>query len=61
MDKVPKMTNGDQNGSDICVLVVDDNATNVEVVRRMLKLEKVNDITIARDGREAYEAAKASM
>lgn len=55
------MTNGDQNGSDICVLVVDDNATNVEVVRRMLKLEKVNDITIARDGREAYEAAKASM
>ncbi|OAA55187.1 ATPase-like, ATP-binding domain protein [Cordyceps fumosorosea ARSEF 2679] len=47
--------------SDLCVLVADDNATNIEVVRRMLKLEKVLDVTIAKDGREAYELVKENM
>ncbi|KAM0262582.1 hypothetical protein ACHAQJ_001627 [Trichoderma viride] len=43
------------------VLVADDNATNVEVVSRMLKLEDVYDVAIAKDGQEAYELVKASM
>ncbi|EHK16290.1 uncharacterized protein TRIVIDRAFT_196099 [Trichoderma virens Gv29-8] len=43
------------------VLVADDNATNVEVVSRMLKLEEVYDVAIAKDGQEAYELVKASM
>ncbi|KAL7920653.1 hypothetical protein ACQKWADRAFT_156422 [Trichoderma austrokoningii] len=43
------------------VLVADDNATNVEVVSRMLKLEEVYDVSIAKDGQEAFELVKASM
>ncbi|OAA60607.1 ATPase-like, ATP-binding domain protein [Akanthomyces lecanii RCEF 1005] len=51
----------DPTNSDLLVLVADDNATNIEVLRRMLKLEKVLDVTIAKDGREAYELVKANM
>ena len=47
--------------NNIRVLVADDNATNIEVVRRMLKLEKVNDVTIARDGQQAYDLVKDNM
>ncbi len=55
-------TSGSQPANnDLRVLVADDNATNIEVVRRMLKLEKVLDVTIAKDGREAYELVKANM
>lgn len=43
------------------VLVADDNSTNVEVVSRMLKLEDVYDVTIAKDGQEAYDLVKADM
>ncbi|RDA82979.1 hypothetical protein CP532_4464 [Ophiocordyceps camponoti-leonardi (nom. inval.)] len=43
------------------VMVADDNSTNVEVVSRMLKLEDVYDVTIAKDGQEAYELVKANM
>ncbi|KYK57413.1 histidine kinase [Drechmeria coniospora] len=43
------------------VLVADDNSVNVEVVSRMLKLEDVYDVTIAKDGQEAYELVKADM
>jgi osomolarity two-component system sensor histidine kinase SLN1 len=43
------------------VLVADDNSTNVEVVSRMLKLEDVVDVTIAKDGQEAYDQVKAAM
>ncbi|KAI1332704.1 hypothetical protein F5Y16DRAFT_123285 [Xylariaceae sp. FL0255] len=43
------------------VLVAEDNPTNIEVVRRMLKLEDVYDVTIAGDGQEAYDLVKASM
>ncbi|KAM3438578.1 hypothetical protein MY4824_003117 [Beauveria thailandica] len=52
---------GESSNSEPCVLVADDNATNIEVVRRMLKLEKVLDVSVAKDGREAYEVVKASM
>ncbi|KAF5026147.1 hypothetical protein F66182_1711 [Fusarium sp. NRRL 66182] len=43
------------------VLVADDNSTNIEVVSRMLKLEDVYDVTIAKDGQEAYDLVKATM
>lgn len=43
------------------VLVADDNNTNIEVVSRMLKLESVVDVTIAKDGQEAYELVKTNM
>ncbi|PTB72182.1 histidine kinase [Trichoderma longibrachiatum ATCC 18648] len=54
------MANKTGNGK-LRVLVADDNATNVEVVSRMLKLEDVYDVAIAKDGQEAYELVKASM
>ncbi|OAA77113.1 CheY-like superfamily [Akanthomyces lecanii RCEF 1005] len=56
-----KTSGSDPANSDLLVLVADDNATNIEVLRRMLKLEKVLDVTIAKDGREAYELVKANM
>lgn len=43
------------------VLVADDNNTNIEVVSRMLKLESVYDVTIAKDGQEAYELVKLNF
>ncbi|CAK7198214.1 Histidine kinase osmosensor [Sporothrix eucalyptigena] len=43
------------------VLVADDNSTNIEVVSRMLKLEDIYDVTIAKDGQEAYDLVKANM
>ncbi|KAG6035555.1 hypothetical protein E4U41_006015 [Claviceps citrina] len=56
VDKVDKAGHGE-----LRVLVADDNSTNVEVVSRMLKLEKVHNVTIAKDGQEAYELVKANM
>lgn len=43
------------------VLVADDNSTNIEVVSRMLKLEDIYDVTIAKDGQEAFDLVKATM
>lgn len=43
------------------VLVADDNSTNIEVVSRMLKLEDIYDVTIAKDGQEAYDLVKINM
>ncbi|CAK7243571.1 MAG: Histidine kinase osmosensor [Sporothrix thermara] len=45
----------------IRVLVADDNSTNIEVVSRMLKLEDIYDVAIAKDGQEAYDLVKANM
>lgn len=47
--------------SKLKVLVADDNSTNIEVVSRMLKLESVYDVTIAKDGQEAFDLVKGSM
>lgn len=52
---------GTNGTSKLKVLVADDNATNIEVVSRMLKLEDVYDVTVAKDGQEAYDLVKASM
>ncbi|KAI2467390.1 putative histidine kinase SlnCl1 [Annulohypoxylon bovei var. microspora] len=43
------------------VLVAEDNPTNIEVVSKMLKLEDVYDVTIAKDGQEAYDLVKTNM
>ncbi|KAM3079406.1 Histidine kinase osmosensor [Clarireedia jacksonii] len=43
------------------VLVAEDNLVNQEVVLRMLKLEDVYDVVIAKDGQEAYDVVKQSM
>lgn len=43
------------------VLVADDNSVNIEVVSRLLKLEEIYDVTIAKDGQEAYDLVKANM
>lgn len=43
------------------VLVAEDNLVNQEVVLRMLKLEDVYDVVVAKDGQEAYEMVKQSM
>jgi osomolarity two-component system sensor histidine kinase SLN1 len=48
-------------GSKLRVLVADDNSTNIEVVSRMLKLEDVSDVTVAKDGQEAYDLVKGTM
>ncbi|KAF2758626.1 hypothetical protein EJ05DRAFT_485729 [Pseudovirgaria hyperparasitica] len=43
------------------VLVAEDNKTNQEVVLRMLKLEEIYDVTVAKDGQEALDRVKESM
>ncbi|KAJ5971534.1 CheY-like superfamily [Penicillium vulpinum] len=45
----------------IRVLVAEDNTVNQEVVRRMLALEEVYDVTIVKDGQEAYDTVKSKM
>ncbi|KAK8089439.1 osmolarity two-component system protein sln1 [Apiospora hydei] len=50
-----------KTGTRLRVLVADDNSTNIEVVSRMLKLEDIYDVTIAKDGQEAYDLVKANM
>ncbi|KAK5945772.1 Histidine kinase osmosensor [Knufia obscura] len=50
-----------KQGSKVRVLVAEDNKINQEVVLRMLKLEDVYDVTIAKDGQEAYEKVRDSM
>jgi osomolarity two-component system sensor histidine kinase SLN1 len=54
------MSNREGQGK-LRVLVADDNSTNIEVVSRMLKLEDIYDVTIAKDGQEAYDLVKATM
>lgn len=50
-----------QSGDKVRVLVAEDNKVNQEVVLRMLKLEDIYDVTVAKDGQEAFEFVKESM
>ncbi|KAL3475711.1 Two-component system protein B [Aspergillus californicus] len=45
----------------IRALVAEDNVVNQEVVLRMLALEEIYDVTVVKDGQEAYDTVKASM
>lgn len=47
--------------SKLKVLVAEDNKVNQEVVLRMLRLEEVFDVHVAKDGQEALDFVKASM
>lgn len=50
-----------KRGDKVKVLVAEDNQTNQEVVLRMLKLEDIYDVTVAKDGQEALDKVKESM
>ncbi|KAF2454698.1 hypothetical protein BDY21DRAFT_100955 [Lineolata rhizophorae] len=50
-----------KRGDKVRVLVAEDNKTNQEVVLRMLKLEDIYDVTVAKDGQEALDLVKESM
>ncbi|KAK5170902.1 Histidine kinase osmosensor [Saxophila tyrrhenica] len=50
-----------RSGHRIRVLVAEDNKVNQEVVLRMLKLEDIYDVTVAKDGQEALDFVKESM
>lgn len=43
------------------VLIAEDNAINQEVVLRMLRLEGVFNVEVAKDGQEAYDLVKHNM
>ncbi|KAF7592151.1 Histidine kinase [Aspergillus hancockii] len=43
------------------VLMAEDNKINQEVALRMLALEEVYDVTVVKDGQEAYDTVKANM
>ena len=49
------------NNAKVRVLVAEDNKVNQEVVLRMLRLEDIYDVTVAKDGQEAYDMVKQSM
>ncbi|KAI8944810.1 osmosensing histidine protein kinase SLN1 [Xylaria longipes] len=59
--KAAEKARADKGEGKLRVLVAEDNPTNIEVVSRMLKLEDVYDVTIAKDGQEAYDQVKANM
>ncbi|KAF2968373.1 hypothetical protein GQX73_g5210 [Xylaria multiplex] len=59
--KAVEKARADKGEGKLRVLVAEDNLTNIEVVSRMLKLEDVYDVTIAKDGQEAYDLVKANM
>ncbi|KAJ9605644.1 Histidine kinase osmosensor [Cladophialophora chaetospira] len=54
-------TEAAQKGRKVRVLVAEDNQVNQEVVLRMLRLEDVYDVTIAKDGQEAFDKVRESM
>lgn len=47
-----------QDFSNVRVLVAEDNKVNQEVILRILKLEKIHDVTIAEDGQKALDLVK---
>jgi osomolarity two-component system sensor histidine kinase SLN1 len=61
MAAIDRAMNNRSNQGKLRVLVAEDNPTNIEVVSRMLKLEDIYDVTIAKDGQEAYDLVKATM
>ncbi|KAL3431281.1 Two-component system protein B [Aspergillus tetrazonus] len=58
----PPVPQAKDNGpKKIRALVAEDNVVNQEVVLRMLALEDVYDVTVVKDGQEAYDTVKANM
>ncbi|KAL7266942.1 Histidine kinase osmosensor [Rhizina undulata] len=52
---------GGEESNGIRVLVAEDNQVNQEVVLKLLKLEKISDVTLAKDGQEAVDAIKEAL
>ncbi|CUS15122.1 unnamed protein product [Tuber aestivum] len=52
---------GDEGTGRVRVLVAEDNKVNQEVVLKMLKLEEIYDVTIAKDGQEAVDRIKEAL
>jgi osomolarity two-component system sensor histidine kinase SLN1 len=50
-----------KGGKRVRVLVAEDNKVNQQVVLRMLALEDVYDVTVVKDGQEAYDTVRANM
>lgn len=50
-----------KKGQDLHVLIAEDNEINVVVLRGLLKKVHVTDLTIAKDGQQAYDLAKAAF
>ncbi|OAL33499.1 hypothetical protein AYO20_07185 [Fonsecaea nubica] len=46
--------------SSLKVLVAEDNPVNQQVILKLLKLEKVDDVTLAEDGEEAFSVVQKS-
>ena len=46
--------------SKVRILVAEDNKVNQEVITRMLKLEKIFDVTVAADGQQALDLVKTN-
>ncbi|KAL9621412.1 MAG: hypothetical protein Q9160_004172 [Pyrenula sp. 1 TL-2023] len=64
-DKLAEMkaveAEAERTGEKVRVLVAEDNKVNQEVVLRMLKLEDIYDVTIAKDGQVALDMVRESM
>lgn len=58
---IERITAEATRGGKIRVLVAEDNKINQEVVLRMLKLEDIYDVTVAKDGQEALDRVRESM
>jgi osomolarity two-component system sensor histidine kinase SLN1 len=43
------------------ILIAEDNKTNQMVVLRMLRMEKILDVDVAQDGRQAYDMVRESI
>ncbi|GAB7344200.1 hypothetical protein MBLNU457_2091t1 [Dothideomycetes sp. NU457] len=61
IDAMEQITAQAESSGRIRVLVAEDNKVNQEVVLRMLKLEDIYDVTVAKDGQEALDLVKESM
>lgn len=51
----------DGNGLKLKVLIAEDNKTNQMVAVKMLRLQRINLVSIAEDGQEAYDMVRTSL
>lgn len=57
----PTFTDGGQSPTRRRILVAEDNTVNAEIVMRMLAMEETVDVTLAKDGQEAFDRVQASL
>ena len=59
--KGPPLAVANPNPQTTKILVAEDNKVNQEVIMRMLKLEKMTDVTLAEDGQKALDIIRDSL